>query len=168
MSDVRSISSIRDEQETNKNFLCLSILWTRITNKDPDTIDLIVPRRTQYLHKTWKTHPIQNSLTFYHTQSNANILQETLPAFRTLNIVTIENWRKHVRIRYMLPWPPPKISLTHGFRSCSATNTKLLDKQNAPNPTQPNPNPNHGRTGQPHSVVTARTPIQNKQIIKER
>ena len=61
-------------------------------HKDPDVIDLSVPRRAQSLHNAWKRHQdavywvdinlaIKKVLTFYQTRSNAIILQETLPAY---------------------------------------------------------------------------------------
>ena len=61
------------------------------SHKDPDEIDLNVPRRAQYLHNAWKRHQdavywvdidlaIRKGLKFYQTRSNAIILQETLPA----------------------------------------------------------------------------------------
>ena len=54
-------------------------------HKDPDVIDLSVPRRAQYLHNAWKKHQdavycvdfylaIRKGLTFYQTRSNAIIL----------------------------------------------------------------------------------------------
>ena len=63
------------------------------SHKDPDKIDLNVPRTAQYLHNAWKRHQdaenwvdidlaIRKGLTFYQTRSNAIILQETLPAHR--------------------------------------------------------------------------------------
>ena len=61
------------------------------SHKDPDKIDLNVPRRAQYLHNAWKRHQdavywvdidlaIRKGLTFYQTRSNAIILQGILPA----------------------------------------------------------------------------------------
>ena len=61
-------------------------------HKDPDEIDLNVPRHAQYLHNAWKRHQdavywvdidlaIQKELKFYQTRSNAIILQGTLPAY---------------------------------------------------------------------------------------
>ena len=55
-------------------------------HKDPENIDLNVPRRAQYLHNAWKKHQdavywvdnnlaIRKGLTFYQTRSNAIILQ---------------------------------------------------------------------------------------------
>ena len=59
------------------------------SHKDPEKIDLNVPRRAQYLHSAWKRHQdavfwvdinlaIQKGLKFYQIRSNAIILQETL------------------------------------------------------------------------------------------
>ena len=61
-------------------------------HKDPDTIDLSVPRHAQYMQEAWKIRKdavywvdinlaIEKGLTFYETRSNAVILQETLPAY---------------------------------------------------------------------------------------
>ena len=60
--------------------------------KDPDDIDLNVPRHAQYLHNAWKRHQdavfwvdinlaIKKGLQFYQTRSNAIILYDTLPAY---------------------------------------------------------------------------------------
>ena len=60
------------------------------SHKDPDEIDLNVPRRAQYLHNAWKRHQdavywvdidlaIREGFRFYQTRSNAIILQRTLP-----------------------------------------------------------------------------------------
>ena len=57
-------------------------------HKDPEKIDLSVPRRAQYLHNAWKKHQdavywvdidlaIRKGLTFYQTRSNAIIFQGT-------------------------------------------------------------------------------------------
>ena len=85
-------------------------------HKDPEKIDLNVPRRAQYLHNAWKKHQdavyrvdidlaIRKGLTFYQTRSNAIILQGTLPAYKTGEVL----YEK----AYMSPRPPPKISLRH-------------------------------------------------------
>ena len=61
------------------------------SNKDPDVIDLSVPRHGQYLYETWEKQEdaenwvdinlaIAKGLKFYQTRSNTIILQETLPA----------------------------------------------------------------------------------------
>ena len=60
-------------------------------HKDPEKIDLNVPRRAQYLHNAWKRHQdavcwvdidlaIRKGLTFFQTRSNAIILQVIIPA----------------------------------------------------------------------------------------
>ena len=60
-------------------------------HKDPEKIDMNVPRRAHYLHNAWKKHQdavysvdidlaIRKGLTFYQTRSNAIILQGILPA----------------------------------------------------------------------------------------
>ena len=62
------------------------------SHKDPEHIDISVPRRARYVHSAWKRHQdavfwvdidlaIKEGLTFYQTRSNAIILQETLPAY---------------------------------------------------------------------------------------
>ena len=66
-------------------------------HKDPDAIDLSVPRRAQYVHKAWKKHQntvygvdinlaLEQGLKFHQTRSNAIILQKhfQLIVFRKL------------------------------------------------------------------------------------
>ena len=71
------------------------------SHKNPDVIDLNVPRHTQYLHNAWKKHQdaiyrvdinlaTKKGLTFYQTRSNAIILQETLPAYCIPKIVRMK------------------------------------------------------------------------------
>ena len=61
-------------------------------HKDPDTIDLEVPRLARYTHKAWNKHQntlywidinfaLKKGLKFYQTRSNAIILYNTLPAY---------------------------------------------------------------------------------------
>ena len=70
-------------------------------HKDTEKIDLIVPRRAQYLHSAWKKHQdavywldidlaIRKGLTFFQTRSNAIILQETLPAYCIPKVVGLK------------------------------------------------------------------------------
>ena len=98
-------------------------------HKDPDVIDLSVPRRAQYLHKAWKRHQdavywvdinlaIEKGLTTYETRSNAIILQETLPAHCVPKVVRMETGEVLYDKVYMSPRPPPKISR---FESCLTT-----------------------------------------------
>ena len=94
------------------------------SHKDPDEIDLHVPRHAQYLHNAWKRHQdavywvdidlaIQKGLTFYQTRSNAIILQGTLPAFCIPKVVRLKTGEVLYEKSYMSPRPPPKISLRH-------------------------------------------------------
>ena len=96
-------------------------------HKDPDVIDLSVPRRAQYLHKAWKRHQdavygvdinlaIEKGLKFYQTRSNAIILQETLPAYCIPKVVWMETGEVIYETVYMSPRPSPKISLKHEWK----------------------------------------------------
>ena len=96
-------------------------------HKDPDVIDLSVPRHAQYLHKAWKRHQdavywvdinlaIKNGLTFYQTGSNAIILQETFPAHCIPKVVRLKTGVVLYEKVYMSPRPPPKISLKHEWK----------------------------------------------------
>ena len=93
-------------------------------HKDPEKLDLSVPRRAQYLHNAWKKHQdavfwvdinlaIQKGLTFYQTRSNAIILQGTLPAYCIPKVVRLKTGEVFFEKSYMSPRPPPKISLRH-------------------------------------------------------
>ena len=93
-------------------------------HKDPEKIDLNVPRRAQYLHNAWKKHQdaifwvdinlsIKKGLTFYQTRSNAIILQETLPAYCIPKVVRMETGEVLYEKVYASPRPPRKISLKH-------------------------------------------------------
>ena len=79
------------------------------SHKDPDVIDLSIPRHAQYLHKAWKRHQdavycvdinlaISKGLTFYQTRSNAIILQGKLPAYciRQLPLFVLVRVSRHV------------------------------------------------------------------------
>ena len=96
-------------------------------HKDPDVIDLSVPRRAQYLHKAWKRHQdaihwvhinlaVEKGLTFYQTRSNAIILQETLPTYCIPKVVRMKTGEALYEKVYMSPRPPPKISLKHEWK----------------------------------------------------
>ena len=95
-------------------------------HKDPEKIDLNVPRRAQYLHNAWKKHEdavywvdidlaIRKGLTFYLTRSNAIILQGTLPAYCIPKDVRLKTGEVLNEKAYMSPRPPPKISLRHDW-----------------------------------------------------
>ena len=97
------------------------------SHKDPDVIDLNVPRHAQYLHNAWKRHQdavywvdinlaIKKGLTVYQTRSNAIILQETLAAHCIPKVVRMETGEViHEQVN-MPPRPPPKISLKHEWK----------------------------------------------------
>ena len=85
--------------------------------KDPEKIDLSVPRRAQYLHNAWKKHQdavywvdiglaIRKGLTFYHTRSNSIILPETLPAYCIPKVVRLKTGEVLYEKAYMSPRPP--------------------------------------------------------------
>ena len=93
-------------------------------HKDPDVIDLNVPRRAQNLHKAWKRHQdavywvdinlaIEKGLKFYQTRSNAIVLQETIPACGIPKVVRMETGEVIYEKVHMSPRLPPKISLKH-------------------------------------------------------
>ena len=95
-------------------------------DKDPENIDLNVPRRAQYLHSAWKKHQdavywvdidlaIRKGLTFYQTRSNVIILQGTLPAYCIPKVVRLKTGEVLYEKAYMSPRPPPKISLRHDW-----------------------------------------------------
>ena len=99
----------------------MSVDHMDISHKDPDDIDLNVPRRAQYLHSAWKRHQdavywvdinlaIKKGLTFYQTRPNAIILQETLPAYCMPKVVRMKTGEVLYEKVYMSPRPPPKIS----------------------------------------------------------
>ena len=137
------------------------------SHKDPDEIDLNVPRRAQYLHNAWKRHQdavywvdinlaIQKGLTFYQTRSNAIILQETLPAYCIPKIVRMKTGEVFYEKVYMSPRPPPKISLKHEWtrelgskvaRQPEGEVTRQANFSNQPNQTMSNPSASHLRVG---------------------
>ena len=120
-------------------------------HKDPEKIDLNVPRRAQHLHNAWKKHQdavywvdinlaIRKGLTFYQTRSNAIIL---LPAYCIPKVVRLKTGEVLYEKAYMSPRPPPKISLRHDWTKELGSKVDRqpegevrLDKQNSSN--QPN------------------------------
>ena len=119
------------EQQTDSGFLPIDPLDKN--HKDPDTIDLSVPRHAQYMHKAWKRHQdavywidinlaMRKGLKFYQTRSNAQtrsiafILHETLPACCVPKVVRMETGKVIYEKVYMSPRPPRKISLKHDWK----------------------------------------------------
>ena len=131
-------------------------------HQDLAQIDFTVPCRAQYLHSVWKKHQdavfwvdinlaIQKGLTFYHTRSNAIILQGTLPACCIPKVVRLKTGEVLYEKSYMSPRPPPKISLRHdhdwtrgnvqlGLQLNNSQSVKLFDSHVEKFNTQRSPN----------------------------
>ena len=144
------------------------------SHKDPEKIDLNVPRHAQYLHNAWKKHQdavywvdvnlaIRKGLTFYQTRSNAIILQGILPAYCIPKVVRLKTGEVLYEKVSMSPRPPPKISPRHDWTkelSSKADRQPEGEVARQPEgevarqakffqPTQPIPNPIRDRSGQP-------------------
>ena len=99
-------------------------------HKDPDDVDLNVPRHAQYLHNAWKwTRPrklgrhqfvFKKGLQFYQTRSNAIILQETLPAYCFPKVVRMKIGEVLHDLHPWFHWNTNGKE-TWGFGSCSTT-----------------------------------------------
>ena len=88
-------------------------------HKDPYKLDLTEPRLASYEQKKWKRHQDtvywvdiqlaqQKGFKFYQTRSNAIILYDTLPAYRTPKVVVMESGESLYEKVYASPRPPPK------------------------------------------------------------
>ena len=134
------------------------------SHKDPDVIDLSVPRHAQYLHNAWKKHQdavfrvdinlvIKKGLTFYQTRSNAIILQETLQAHRIPKVVRMETGEVLYEKVFMSPRLPPKISFKHEWKreldSEHAQRSEVGQLSRRFQSNQPILNPIRERTGRP-------------------
>ena len=76
------------------------------SHKDPDVIDLNVPRRAQHQNTVcWVdiNLALNKGLTFYQTRSNAVILQGTLPAYCIPKVVRMKNGEVLYEKVYMSP-----------------------------------------------------------------
>ena len=145
-------------------------------HKDPEKIDLSVPRRAQYLHSAWKKHQdavywvdidlaIRKGFTFYQTRSNAIILQGTLPAYCIPKVVRLKTGEVLYEKVYMSPRPPPKISLRHDWARGEVPLGSTVEQQpegkvvrqsrgevqhaKFSKPTQPKPKPICDRSAKP-------------------
>ena len=135
-------------------------------HKDPDTIDLSVPRHAQYMHKAWRRHQnavywvdinlaMKKGLKFYKTRSNAIIIHETLPAYCIPKVVRMETGEVIHEKENASPRPPPKISLKHdwkrelGSEDAQRPDGQVAQQSGSFQPKQPIPNPSRDRTGQP-------------------
>ena len=92
-------------------------------HQDPENIDYSVPRRARYVQNMWKRHQdtvfwididlgiTKEGLKFYQTRSNAIILQGVLPPSCIVRAERLKGGEPLYRRQYLLPRPPPKISL---------------------------------------------------------
>ena len=144
------------------------------SHKDPEKINLSVPRPAQYLHSAWKKHQdavywididlaIRKGLTFYQTRSNAIILQGILPAFCIPQVVRLKTGEVLFEKVYTSPLPPPKISLKHDWTKEFGSKVDRQPQEEVARqprgevsrqakffqPTQPIPKPICDRSGQP-------------------
>ena len=132
--------------------------------KDPDVIDLNVPRRAQYLHKAWKRHQdavywvdinlaMKKGLKFYQSRSNAIFRHATLPAYCIPNVVRMETGEAIYEKVYASPRLPPKISSKHDWKrelvSEHAQRPEVGQLSRSFQSNQPVPNPSRDRSGQP-------------------
>ena len=131
-------------------------------HKDPDTIDLEAPRLAQYMHEAWKKH--QNTvywvdinlaqkkgLKFDQTRSNAIILYETLPAYCVPKVVRMDTGEIIFEKVFASPRPSPKISLKNDWMKevPRQPEGEVVQQSKSSQLSQPNPNPDHDRTGKP-------------------
>ena len=132
------------------------------SHKDPQMIDLNVPRHAQYMHNARKKHQdavywvdidlaIRKGLTFYQTRSNVIILRETLPAYCIPKVVRLKTGEVLYEKVYMSPRPPPKISLKHEWKrelgSDHAQRAEAGQLSRSFQSNQPTLNPIRERTG---------------------
>ena len=94
------------------------------SHKDPDVIDLNVPRRAQYLHNAWKRHQDAVFLGRHRSCDSERIAilsdsikcnhpSRNLPAYCIPKVVRLKTGEVLYDKVYMSPRPPPKISLKH-------------------------------------------------------
>ena len=152
-------------------------------HKDPDTIDLEAPSLAQYMHKAWKKHQntvywvdinlaLKKGLKFYQTRSNAIILHETLPAYCIPKDARMETGEVIYEKVYASSRPPPKISLKHDWMKdldsevARQSEGEVTRQATSSQSSQPNPNPDHDRTGKP--VVCPQRGAPHSQEIETR
>ena len=149
------------------------------SHKDPDVIDLNVPRHAQYLHNAWKRHQdavywvdinlaIENGLKFYQTRSNAIIIQETLPAYCIPKVVRMKTGEVLYEKVYTSPQPPPKISLKHEWKrelgSEHAQRSEVGQLSRSFQSDQPTLNPIRERSGRLDSTQDGRKTSRSQEI----
>ena len=134
---------------------------------DPDTINLNASRHAKYMHKAWKKHQntvywvdidlaLKKGLKFYQTRSNAVILHETLPACvyseSCLDGKLEKSYaRKNMRHVVLLQRSPWNITWMKelGSEVAQRPDGQVVQQFQNFQLNQPNPNPDHDRTGQP-------------------
>ena len=159
------------------------------SHKDPDVIDLNVPRHAPYLHNAWKRDQdvvfwvdinlaIAQGFTFYQTRSNAIILQETLPAYCIPKVVRMKIGEVFFEKVFMSPRPPPKISLKHEWKRelgsevarqpegevARQPEREVARQAKSSQPTQPAPNPIRERSGRPDNRQDGRNTYRSQEI----
>ena len=111
---------------------------------------------------------IEKGSTYYQTRSNAVILQETLPAYCIPKVVRMKTGEVSNEKAYMLPRPPPKISLKHEWK-------RELGSEHAQRPevgqlsrnfqsNQPSLNPMRERSERPDIMQDGRKPSRSQEI----
>ena len=139
------------------------------SHKDPDEIDLNVPRHAQYMRKAWKRHQdavfwvdinlaMRKGLKFYQTRSNAITLHETLPSYCIPKVVGMETGEVLHEKVYMSPRLPPKISLKHEWkRELGSEHAQRAEAGQLSRSSQSNqtiPHPIRERSGRPLLELT--------------
>ena len=126
------------------------------------------------MHNAWKKHQntvywvdtnlaLKKGLKFYQTRSNAIILYETLPAYCSPKVVRMELGEVIYEKVYASPRPPPKISLKHdwmkelGSEVARQQDGEVVQQSKSSQSSQPNPNPDHDRTGETRCLPSKRS-----------
>ena len=154
------------EQQTDRQTVFFLLVDSMDKNhKDPDTINLNVPRHAQHMHKRWKRHQnaeywvdvnlaMEKGLKFYQTRSNAIFLHETLPACCIPKVVRMETGAVFYVKVYMSRRLPPKISLKHDWRRemgsehARRPEEQVVQQSTSSQSNQPITNPGRDQTGQ--------------------
>ena len=98
---------------------------------------------------------LKKGLKFNQTRSNAIILHETLPAFCIPKVVRMEIGEIIHEKVFVSRRPPPKISLKHdwmkelGPEVAQRPDGQVVQQSKSSQSSQPDPNPDHDRTGKP-------------------
>ena len=168
-------------QARDRQYYCCPLIPEIKSHKDPENIDLSVPRRAQYLHNAWKRHQdavhwvdinlaIEKGLTFYQTRSNAIILQETLPAYCIPKVVRLKTGEVFMKKNACHLDPPPKISLRHewtkelGSKVVQQPEGETVRQTKFFQSTQLTPSPIRDRSGRPDEMQDERKTLLSQEI----